>query len=355
MYNKNVKHHLIVTIVALFIFFNTSYGQLSGAYSIPGTPFATIKAAVDSLNIVGVGNGGVTFNVASGYSEFITSPIIITATGIVSNNITFQKIGVGINPSVTRTDAGTVLTSTIGGAGDAVIRLEGTDYITFNGINVSAADQGIEYGYLTHKTSGTNGCQNITIKNCSITMTKGTSALVSGIYIGNGTSSTSSSEGVIVTNVSGINSNIVLTGNTIQNVHNGILSIGSSSSGYYDSNIIIGQTGAGNTFQNFGGGVADTSYGAYFRYVNNPTIAYNTIDNAAGGGSPHTYNEFAILFSVVSGDIVVNNNILTINNSSTRSSSFIHNNNNTVNSETYNNNTFSGTFNTGTQNLIYSF
>ncbi len=236
------------------------------------------------------------------------------------------------------------LTSVRGGAGDAVIRIEGTDYITFNGINVAATDQGIEYGYLTHKPSGTNGCQNVTIKNCSITLTKGISPFVSGIYIGNGTTSVSSSTGVTVTATSGINSNIILTGNTIQNVHNGILSIGSSATGFYDSDIIIGQSGAGNTIQNFGGGVADTSYGAFFRYVNNPAITYNTIDNAAGGGIPNTYNEYLIFFSIVSGDIVVNNNTLTINNSSTRSSGFIYNNNNTVNSETYNNNTFSGTF-----------
>jgi trimeric autotransporter adhesin len=354
--NLNFFNYLNIIFFLLLLFLTqNSYAQLSGTYTIPGTPFTTIKKAVDSLNIVGVGIGGVTFNVTSGYVENTTTPVTLTATGTSTKNIIIQKTGGGVNPIITRTDAGSLSTSVRGGAGDAVVRIEGSDYITFNGINVTANDQGIEYGYLTHKPSGTDGCQNVTITNCTISMNKGTSSYVAGIYLGNGTTSVSSSTGVTVTNSNGINSVIVLTGNTIQNVHNGILSIGSVASGFFDNNITIGQAGSGNILQNFGGGVADTCYGIYFRYVNNPSISYNTIDNTAGGGVAHTYNQFQIFFSIVSGDIVANNNILSINNSSTRTSSFIHNNNNTVNSETYNNNIFSGTLNTGTLNLIYTF
>ena len=355
MIRKYLNLCLIVMLAMFAGFTQKINAQLNGNYTIPGTPFSTIKKAADSLNQVGVGTGGVVFNVTTGYTENISVPIIITATGTASNTITFQKNGGGSNPLITRTDAGSLATSVRGGAGDAVVRLEGTDYITINGINLATTNQGIEYGYLTHKPSGTNGSQNITINNCQITLTKGTSAFVSGIYLGNGTTSTSSNAGVTVTNSSGINSNIYLTGNSIQNVQEGILAIGSSASGFYDSDIIIGQSGMGNIIQNFGGGIADTSYGIYFRYVNNPTANYNTIDNAGGGGVSHTYNMFDILFSIVSGNINANNNTFTINNSSTRNSSFIHNLNNTIISETYNNNTFSGSLNSGTLTLIYTF
>lgn len=133
----------------------------------------------------------------------------------------FQKSGAGANPLVTRTDAGTLITSAIGGDGDAIIRLQGTDYITFNGIDVTASDAGIEYGYMTHKPSATDGCQFVSIQNSSVTMTKGTSGFVMGIYVGNGTTSVSSATGVTVTALSGINSNITISGNTIQNVHSG--------------------------------------------------------------------------------------------------------------------------------------
>ena len=85
-------------------------------------------------------------------------------------------------------------------------------------------------------------------------MTKGTSGYVMGIYIGNGASSVSSATGVTVTAASGINSDIIITGNTIQNVHAGDYVRGSSATGFTDNNVIIGQSGAGNIIQNFGGG-----------------------------------------------------------------------------------------------------
>ena len=39
---------------------------------------------------------------------------------------------------ITRTDAGSKTTTTLGGQGDAVITIQGSDYVTFNGIDVAA-------------------------------------------------------------------------------------------------------------------------------------------------------------------------------------------------------------------------
>ncbi|MEI7726355.1 MAG: hypothetical protein WCK09_14700 [Bacteroidota bacterium] len=287
-------------------------GQLTGIKNIPGD-YPTVTAAVADLNLQGVGVGGVTFHVATGTTELITSPITITATGTSMNPILFQRWGAGTDPLIKRTDAGILATSVHGGAGDAVIRIEGTDYITFNGIDVSATNQGIEYGYLTHKPSGTDGCQHVTIQNSAITLTKGTSAYVAGIYIGNGTVSTSSATGVTVTAASGINSNITITGNTIQNVFKGIIMQGSPDPGFYDSDYTIGQAGEGNTIQNFGGTVINAeTYGIYMLYVNNPTVAYNVVDNAGGGGTGQVYGIWAIWFKTVSGNVICNNNSITV-------------------------------------------
>ena len=63
------------------------FAQLSGSYSIPGAEFSTIELAVDSLNQVGVGAGGVTFNVAAGHTESVTDSIAITATGTAITKI----------------------------------------------------------------------------------------------------------------------------------------------------------------------------------------------------------------------------------------------------------------------------
>ncbi|MEI7664145.1 MAG: hypothetical protein WCK34_18200, partial [Bacteroidota bacterium] len=297
-----------------FFFFLNQYcsAQLTGIKTIPGD-YPTVAAAVNDLNLQGVGAGGVTFRITAGYTELITSPIKITATGTAPDPIVFERWGAGADPLIKRTDAGTLATSIDGGAGDAVIRIEGTDFLTFSGIDVSTTSQGIEYGYLTHKPDGTDGCHHVTIKNSTITMTKGTSPYVYGIYIGNGTVSTSSATGVTVTAASGINSGIIITGNTIQNVFKGIVMQGASDAGFYDSDFTVGQAGEGNTIRNFGGSVLNAeTYGIYMLYVNNPTVTYNVIDNAGGGGTGQVYGIWAIWFATVSGDVVCNNNSINV-------------------------------------------
>ncbi len=335
-------------------------GQLSGIKNIPGSggpnDYATLADAITALNTNGVGAGGVTFNITAGYTENTTAQLTITATGIAGNAIIFRKdpLTPGANPLITRTDAGSNSTSTLSGMGDGVIRLDGTDYITFDGIDVAASQQGIEYGYYTHKTSATNGCQNVAISNCAITMTKGTSAFVIGIYIGNGTTSVSSSTGVVVSANSGRNENITITGNTISNVHAGIYVRGASAS--YDQNILIGQVGVGNTIQNYGGGSTTTTYGVYFIYVNNADVSYNTIDNAGNGGSAHGSILYGVFYSTVTGVVAGSNNQFTMANSSASSATNVIYNGNAVTSNNFNNNTFAfGTLSsTGTVYIIYA-
>ena len=306
---------LLFSLLFVVAFSPSTFSQLTGTKTIPGD-YATIRDAVIDLNTQGVGTGGVTFNVTAGHIESDTAGITITATGIAGNEIVFQKSGAGANPLVTRTDVGNLSTSTVGGAGDAVFRLEGTDYITFDGIDVAADSQGIEYGYLTHKPDGANGCQFVTIKNCVVTMNAGDN-YVTGIYIGNGTTSTSSATGVTVTDPAGMNINITITGNTIQNVFTGIYMRGSTA--MYDSSYIIGEIGAGNIVQNFSGGISTSAYGMYFIYVNSPSVEFNTITNAA---TPHVSTLYAIFLSVVSGDVVCSNNDLTLANNASSSSTY---------------------------------
>lgn len=344
---SSLRNILLLTCTFLFLTGSSAFAlppaQLTGTKTVGvGMNYATIADAVSALNTLGVGTGGVIFNVSAGHTENSTSQITITAAGTAANPITFQKSGTGANPIITRTDAGTYATSTIGGLGDGILRINGTDYITFNGIDLAATAQGIEYGYFTHKPSGTNGCQNVAIKNAVITMTKGTSAFVVGIYISNGPTSVGFSSGVTVSASSGINSDITITGNTIQNVHYGIINFGSSAAGFKDNNIIIGQSGAGNTIQNFGGESATNTTAVYFRYVNNPQAAYNTITNEA---SPHIADMNGIFYTSCSGDVVGSNNAFNL--SSTGSILCIYPNG-LADSYTFNNNTFASSTNTAT-------
>jgi hypothetical protein len=343
---------LLFLIVALLTQLN--YAQLTGTKTIPGD-YATIAAAVTALNTSGVGAGGVTFNVASAHTEMITEPILLTATGTSGNPIVFQKSGVGANPVLIRTDAGTLTTTTLGGQGDAVVIIEGSDYVTFDGFDIGANDQGIEYGYYLRKASVTDGCKFVTIKNSIIVMTKGTSALVAGIYSSNNDAASlvSSATGIAVTSVDGRNENVTITGNRIENVFTGILLRGfnhtSAPYDFYDQNFVIGASGAGNTIQNFAGNTASTAYGVYLIYHNNASVSYNTLNNTAAGGTGATaivygmfmstgtlatftanYNDINLTTSgttqaiyginnAATGNLTVNNNTIKLNNTVTTS------------------------------------
>ena len=348
----NKVRYFIILLTLLLA--TNSFAQLTGTKTIPGD-YATIAAAVTDLNSVGVGSGGVTFNVSAGHSETTTSGITLTATGISGNPILFQKSGAGANPIISRTDAGTNTATALGALGDAVIRIDGSDYVTFDGINVTTSDAGIEYGYFTHKPSGTDGCQYLTIKNSTVSMTKGTSGYVAGIYIGNGATSVSSATGVTVTAESGRNAEIVIAGDSIRNVHAGILVRGSSATGFYDNNITVGQQNAGNTITNYGGGSATSTYAVYFIYVNNPAVAYNTINNALGG-TPHGSTLYGVFYSTVLGNVTGSNNTITLANSAASSATYYLYSTNGVTSENYSNNTFgAGTLSsTGTVCFIYA-
>ena len=255
-------------------------GEISGIKTIPGD-FATLAEAVNALNDGVIGSGGVTVNLTAGHTENITAPIVLRATGTSSRPIVFQKSGGGANPLITRTDAGTINTSSIGNHGDGVIIIEGSDYVTFDAIDVATENQGIEYGYYIRKASVTDACQHVTVKNCNITLTKGTSRFVVGLCVANNGPAASS---ISVTTPSGAHQNITLTGNTISNVFTGVYLSGHST--FMDQDFVIGAAGAGNIIQNFAGNVANEAFGIYTQLVENCDISHNNINNTAGGGSP---------------------------------------------------------------------
>ena len=301
---------------------------LTGTYYIPaGSPgYPTISAAIADMNQQGVGDGGVTFLVASGFTESVTAPILLTATGTAGNTIVFQKNGPGSNPMITRTDAGTIATTAVDAQGDGIIIIQGSDFVTFNGIDVTSQNEGIEYGYYLRKTSTTDACKNVTIKNSVVTMTKGTSPYVCGIYSSNNDAATlpSNFNGITVTSTGGRTENLLIIGNTVQNTHCGIRLRGFNHTvapyEFLDQNNIVGQSGAGNIIQNFGGGSsAQHTSGIYVIYQTNAKMNFNTVDNAAGGGIPSISNLHGIYLNgtVGGGDVQINNNSVKLAQEST--------------------------------------
>jgi len=278
--------------------------------------YNSMATAIAALNAVSAINGPVTFNMTSGTTETVATQLAITQPGSLLYNVAFQKNGVTANPKLTRSDAGTQTTTVLGGYGDAVIRIDGMDNLRFTGLDIVATNQGIEYGFYIHKPSAVNACKNLIIQNSVITLTKGTSAYVIGIYIDNGQSSVSSTAGLTITSTGGFCDSIQITGNTIQNVHNGIYCKLYSANQLGDGNFIIGKAGEGNIIQNFGGGASTTSNGIYCRNLSNVHIDYNTIQNTAGGGVAHINELNGIYCYGLSGTCSQSNNTITLNNTS---------------------------------------
>jgi trimeric autotransporter adhesin len=305
------------TLLIIFLFTTISFAQLTGTKTIPGD-YASIEAAITALNSLGVGTGGVTFNVAASHTETFTSPVagVITATGTSSNTIVFQKSGAGNNPLITA-GLGTTASSTSNTSyGDGIISIEGGDYITFDGIDLqdNPAATGVEkmeFGYFLKKASGDDACKNVTIKNCTITLDM-TTIYSWGVYVSNFTGTAAAT----VTSIGGRHENIKIFNNTISNVYGGVYLRGfldASPYEFYDQNIEIGVDGA-NIITNYGGG-ATTVYGVYALYQNNLKIANNTISGTSA----------AIIYGIftstgVNSNIDIIGNTVTINSTGTGAS-----------------------------------
>lgn len=341
------------------------FGQLSGIYNIPtggAQSYPSIRAAIADLNNQGVGGGGVTFNVAADYVESITDSLVLTAGGKSGGYIVFQKSGTGANPKISRTNNGFLSTSTLGGQGDAVMIFQGCDYVRFDGIDIATANQGIEYGYYIRRASATDGCRYVQIKNCTITMTKGTSSYVTGIYSSNNdpTSLVSSATGVTLTSVDGRHENVTITGNTIQNTATGIQLRGYNQStpnyNFYDQNYVVGAPGEGNTIVNWAGGSTSTAYGIYFQYHVNHSISYNHFENAGAGGVNATgiiYGIYGGSGNIDDGTINVNYNNLVLSQGATSTTYYIYITTPTTNLSASNNNFSSGTMASTSLYMLY--
>ena len=271
-----------LSISALLLFFY-SYGftQLSGIKTIPGD-YASIQAAITALNTSGVGAGGVTFNVAAGHTETFTLATAgtITATGTAVNPIVFQKAGTGNNPIITPAAGG--------GIRDGIIKLSGSDYITFDGIDLVEAlannntTKQMEWGYALVKKNNSgalDGCAYVVIRNCSISLTQ-TNNNTRGIYVANHTATSTSA--LIPATLADVHSNCSFYNNTISNCNIPISLMGYNAPSPYtlfDQNMKVGVDG-GNTISNFAGGK-----GIYTKWQYNIQIANNTITETVGSNS----------------------------------------------------------------------
>jgi hypothetical protein len=286
---KKILNLLFSFSLFLLIVQGEANAQLSGSKTIPGD-YASVLLAITDLNAQGVGSGGVTFNIAAGYTDTIPSGgyvINIAANAPTAGNpVIFQKSGTGNNPQLNSSQlgSGTVTSTTLGNNGDAFIKLVGTDYITFNNINLVETYTGttqtsrMEYGILMVRSTATDGCKNVTISGCTVNLQR-TNIFSSGI------ASTNFNAAGTTTNPtanSGRHENISVQGCTINNSFNGMYFVGFAAStpfDLYDHFYNIGTT-TGNTLINIGGlgaSTTTTNYGILAQQLDSVKINNNTI------------------------------------------------------------------------------
>jgi hypothetical protein len=258
------------------------YAQLSGNKTIGGTSpdYPTLQAAISDINTQGVapGSGGIRFLVAAGHTETVSN-LVITATGTSTDSIIFEKNGPGANPLITAS-AGS-------GMMDGIIKLKGSDYMAFDGIdlldpstNLTESTQ-MEWGYAILRSSETDGSQHIVIRNCTISLQKANINTV-GIYAAN--HNDSSMTEFTPADATGRNAYFKIYNNSISNVYSGIIIKGPANQAYYDEGHEIGIEGA-NTISDFGGGSA-TASGISVSGQDSVRIANNNISGGLGTTGP---------------------------------------------------------------------
>ena len=336
---KNIKVMLLVLVATLLA--NASFAQaLSGVKTINpvGTGannYESFHSAIEALNINGVGSGGVTFNIPAGLIFNEKDSMVITATGTAANPIIFQKTGSGQNPIVASDYAGmyplgTATSTSLGGHGDAVIKLIGTSYITFDGLTIRDAlgkttnKEKMEYGIYLCKTTSTSASfiyssasKFVTIKNCNIILDKSNINSTAIISLNRERNAKTAVLDAAVTDTAGHLINIIVTNNKLQNCYHGIYFDGTAhitpslststaelTSKKKDRNYVI----SNNTILNYGG-ASSTAYGIYNNNISNAYIENNTIS----GGAFTSGNLFAInAIGGFNSNLNINNNTISL-------------------------------------------
>jgi hypothetical protein len=328
-----------------------------GTYTINNaspTSGSNFNSFTDAFNAISCGvSGKVIFEVPSNQT-FTENPPELNASGTVTDSIIFRKTGSGGNPVIQPATPGTIASSTtLGSNGDAVIIINGGDYISFEAIDINTATYttGVElyeYGYYLKKKSATDACKHVRIKNAVITLAKGIYSF--GIHVSNNSGTTA----VTVTGAGGVSDDIRISGNTINDAYGGIYVRGDATAIYYDQNNSIGVDSA-NTINNFAGG-ASTAYGIYAIGQNNLKIANNIVMSVASGHTTTMYGIYTGTATNASTDIY--NNIITISGGGTTTSIYgISNNAGATGTSNliriYNNKVTGCTYSTATTGALY--
>ena len=240
---------------------------MSGPYDIGGgaNDYADFASTVTDLTLRGI-DGAVTFNVYAGtYNEEVSIGEITGASQ--TNTITFQAAGALDDPPL------------ISGSSSPAVEIDGGDYITFDGINITITLNG-------RVVQITNDADYNTFKNCSVT--------------GNGVTS-SSGYGIYVTG--GGNDYNLIDNDTVSGSYYAIRLYGSSSN-----------NDISNEVRNCS--IVEARYGVYLYYQEGAKVHDNDIQPGWSGNSGTTYGLYMYTHSTGDTSFFYNNEIHNLRNGS---------------------------------------
>ncbi len=343
-------HKVILSIAFAAIIHFTTNGQVTVSVTNPAntTPnlaasYTSLANAVTAVNAITAMSGPVTLTCAAGSETAPAGGFSINSPAGTSaiNTITFTTSG-----TVTITASAAL---TAGSLTDALFKLTGADHITISGFTLrenpantttaTASNNMTEWGVALLYANTANGAQYNTIENNTITLDRNYPNSF-GIYSNTRHPANNTSLNAdIANNTTAPNSNNKFYSNTISNVNNGIMLIGSGISANQDQgNDIGGNTAAtGNSISNWGGSTATgifvsaPSFSVTGIYVNNQcndNISYNTLVSAtitlaANTGLQGIYKFYS---TQPTGTItsVISNNTVTISDNSASAFSFVN-------------------------------
>ena len=306
---RQVAKWLSCMLVVLACWTSQSFAQVTVTNPGNTTPglaatYPDLAAAVADLNLQTAISGPVTIAVdpanpqtapAGGYS--ITAQL----TGASGTNlVTFEGNGNTITAPTPQATGILV---------DAIFKFVGADFMTLqnfvmnenaaNTTTAAATNNMTEFGVAVLNASVTNGSQNITILNNTITLNR-TYQNTFGVYSNASHSATSITVAASATSPAGAHSNLTIHGNNISNVNMGIVVVGSTTAANMNSVVDIGGTSVstGNTITNYGTtgtfsgylNVSGTVNGILVRNVTGINISYNTVTSSVGGVTSGTLN-----------------------------------------------------------------
>ncbi|NVO20869.1 MAG: fibronectin type III domain-containing protein [Bacteroidetes bacterium] len=277
---------------------------LTGTYNIPGD-YNTLAAAITDLNTQGVGPGGVILNLLPGNPE--TAPAggysITTLGGTSANPVIIQGNGNTI----------TAYSPQLAGAlNDAIFKIIGGDYITIQGfimqeniantITTAASNNMTEFGIALFYTTFTDGAKNITIQNNTISLSRLYQNSF-GIYSNVRHTATNVTAVSDIASILGSNDNTKIYSNTISDVNQGIVIVGSNTGTFMNKGIDIGGTSpaTANTIYNYGltsnfsafVSVSISVMGINLNNCLNSNISYNSVSCPGLNSSGSVYGIYA--------------------------------------------------------------